>query len=78
MDRALPTPGRPDSATLSLLRDVDLVLSELAHPDSYEADQQAHDFEIRNRFVMTSSERRRFRRRMRRIVPSQQHRVAAF
>ncbi len=78
MDRPLSIPGRPDAATMALLRDVDLVLDDLAHPDGHDADQRAHDFDIRNRFVMTSSERRRFRRRMRRILPSQHSRTVAF
>ncbi|MDQ2683156.1 MAG: hypothetical protein M3Y37_06480 [Chloroflexota bacterium] len=78
MDRPLPTPGRPDSATLALLREVDLTMADLAHPDGHDVDHAAPGFEIRNRFVMTSAERRRFRRRMRRILPAKQGRIAAF
>lgn len=77
MDRPLAIPGRPDSATLALLRDVDLALSDLAHPDGPDADQRANEFDIRSRFVMTSAERRRFRRRMRRILPGQYRRTVA-
>jgi hypothetical protein len=78
MDHALPTPGRLATATLALLREVDLTVADLTHPDGHDADQRAPEFEIRNRFVMTSTERRRFRRRMRRIIPNQIRAVATF